>query len=146
EVEAAGGDELVDPVGDRVALGHGQRAAGREVVLEVDDDQRLAHVPEASAPARAAGTRRGAASALGGAEARERELALDPRPAPLGAARDLLEPRDLALALDARRVVLRQAGDEVADAVADLEREVGGRGPDELVDVLDGGLAAQPRR
>ena len=36
--------ELVEPPGDRVAVRHRQRAAGAEVVLEVDDDERAAHI------------------------------------------------------------------------------------------------------
>jgi hypothetical protein len=45
QVEVARADQLVDPLGDRVAVRHGQRAAGREVVLEVDDQERARHVP-----------------------------------------------------------------------------------------------------
>jgi hypothetical protein len=41
EVEALLARQLVDPVGDRVAVADGQRATGREVVLEVDDQQSL---------------------------------------------------------------------------------------------------------
>ena len=43
EVEIARVDQLVDPVGDRVAVRHRQRAARREVVLEVDDQERTSH-------------------------------------------------------------------------------------------------------
>src|SRR5919205_2298081 len=48
EVEAAAVDQLVQPRGDLVALRHGERAAGREVVLEVDDHQRLALAAEST--------------------------------------------------------------------------------------------------
>src|SRR6266516_3993030 len=43
EVEVAGGRELVDAWRDRVALAYGERATWREIVLEVDDDQRPGH-------------------------------------------------------------------------------------------------------
>src|SRR4051794_17035017 len=62
----------------------------------------------------------------------------------LAAERELVEPADLPLALDARRMVLRQAADQVADAVADLQREVRRRGAHQLTDVLDGRLAPDP--
>ena len=66
------------------------------------------------------------------------------RAAALGAERDLLEPRDLALALDARGVVGGQSPIERADAVADLKREMRRGRAHELADVLDGRLAAEP--
>jgi hypothetical protein len=40
EVEVAGVDQRVDARRDRVAVGDGERAARREVVLEVDDQER----------------------------------------------------------------------------------------------------------
>ena len=43
ELEAGVGDQLVHALGDAVALVYGQRPARREVVLEVDDDERLGH-------------------------------------------------------------------------------------------------------
>ncbi len=54
----------------------------------------------------------------------------------------LLEHLDLALALDARRVIGRQWLDQAPDPVTGLEREVGGRGPGERADVLDRRLMA----
>src|ERR1051325_11138376 len=63
-------------------------------------------------------------------------------PDPQGAARvaavvgEGLEPRDRLLPLDPRRVVGGQRLDQAADAIADLEREVGGGGPGEGADVL----------
>ena len=47
------------------------------------------------------------------------------------------QPRDLALALDARRVIGRQAADELGDAVAQLQREVRRRRAHELADVVE---------
>jgi len=41
EVEARFAGELVETIGDLVAARHRQRAARREVVLKVDDDERL---------------------------------------------------------------------------------------------------------
>jgi hypothetical protein len=42
EVEAVGAGELVQAAGDLVAPGDGERALGRrEVILEVDDQERL---------------------------------------------------------------------------------------------------------
>jgi hypothetical protein len=43
EVEAARVDQLVQARGDRVAVRHRQRAAAREVVLKVDDQERPGH-------------------------------------------------------------------------------------------------------
>jgi hypothetical protein len=45
EVEVARVDQLVEPAGDRVAVGDGEGAASREVVLEVDDQERPRDVP-----------------------------------------------------------------------------------------------------
>src|SRR5581483_978647 len=50
---------------------------------------------------------------------------------------ELGEALDLALALDPRGVVRREALDQAPDAVADLKREVGGRGPGEGANVVD---------
>ena len=64
------------------------------------------------------------------------------RPMPSVAARvaavlgELFELGDLALAFEPRRVVGRQRLDQAADAVADLQREVGGGGAGEGADVL----------
>jgi hypothetical protein len=44
ELEARVGRQCVDVLGDRVSLGHRQRAAGGKVVLKVDDDEGLSHV------------------------------------------------------------------------------------------------------
>ncbi len=71
-------------------------------------------------------------------------LAGDDRPARLGAARDLFEVGDPALAFLAHGVVVRQPNDQVADAVADLQGEVRGGGADELVNVGNRRFAAQP--
>ena len=57
-----------------------------------------------------------------------------------------LEQLDLLLAVAPDRVVLGQAGDRLAHAGADLEGEMGRRGPDECVDVLDGRLGHRPRK
>src|SRR5215217_574774 len=59
----------------------------------------------------------------------------------LAAAGDLVEPGDLALALDPDRVALRQPLDPVPDAVAQLKREVRGGGAHQLAQVLHRGLA-----
>jgi hypothetical protein len=45
QVELARLDQLVEARCDRVAVGDGQRAAGREVVLEVDDQEGPRDVP-----------------------------------------------------------------------------------------------------
>jgi hypothetical protein len=45
EVEVAGVDQLVDAAGDRVAVRDRQRSPRREVVLEVDDQERASDVP-----------------------------------------------------------------------------------------------------
>ena len=55
--------------------------------------------------------------------------------------RELLEPSDLPLALEAGRMVGRQAVDQVSDPVANLQREVRGRRTHELPHVLNGRLA-----
>src|SRR4051794_1774114 len=52
------------------------------------------------------------------------------------------QPRDLALALDARGMLGRKRADELGDAVAHLQREVRRRGAGELAHVLDGDLPA----
>src|SRR2546421_4522632 len=44
EDEACALGELLHWLGDLVALGHGERATGGEVVLKVDDQQGLSHV------------------------------------------------------------------------------------------------------
>ena len=62
------------------------------------------------------------------------------RPRVAGVARELGEPRDLALALDPGRVVRRERRDQALDPVADLKREVGRRRAGERADVLDGDL------
>ena len=49
---------------------------------------------------------------------------------------ELLELGDLALAFEPGRVVGGQRLDQAADAVADLQREVGGGGAGEGADVL----------
>src|SRR6266540_505479 len=54
----------------------------------------------------------------------------------------LVEARDLALALDPGGVVLGQRGDQSGDAVADLQREVRRRGAHQLADVVDRDLVA----
>ena len=64
------------------------------------------------------------------------------RPALLGAERELVQPRDLALALAPGGVVRREAGDQRPDPVAELKREVRRRGAHQLAHVLDGRLAA----
>ena len=56
EVVVAGGGERVDPLGDRVAVRDRERAARREVVLEVDDDERAAQ-NLSNAPIPPSGTR-----------------------------------------------------------------------------------------
>src|SRR6478752_10580618 len=47
------------------------------------------------------------------------------------------QPGDLPLALDPRRMVGRQRLDQAADAIADLQGEVGSDGTGEGADVLD---------
>src|SRR5215212_5045896 len=59
---------------------------------------------------------------------------------------ELLEASDLLLALDPRRVAGRQRLDQAADAVADLQREVGRDGAGEGADVLDGDLLRLPQQ
>src|SRR5215218_1749904 len=55
--------------------------------------------------------------------------------------RERFQPGDLALAFGPCRMVGRQRLDQAADAVADLEGEVGGDGPGEGTDVLDRDLS-----
>src|SRR6185436_8725917 len=75
----------------------------------------------------------------GHVQARERALAVLARlAAHLAHVGDALEAGDLALALEPGRVVGRKAADERGDAVAQLQREVRGRGAHELAHVLDG--------
>src|SRR4051794_24172081 len=70
-------------------------------------------------------------------QARERAFAVLARlAADLAHVGDALEPRDLALALEAGRVVGRKAADECGDAIAQLQREVRRRGAHELAHVL----------
>src|SRR4030095_13940500 len=57
--------------------------------------------------------------------------------APLGAVGDAVQPRDLALALDPRRVSLGQPVNERVDPVAQMEREVRRGGVHQLAHVLD---------
>ena len=58
------------------------------------------------------------------------------RPRGLPLLRELLETRHAALGLDANRIVLRQIPDQAPEAIAKLEREVGGGRADELADVV----------
>jgi len=53
-----------------------------------------------------------------------------------------VQPFDLALALDPRRLSGGKRGDQALDPVADLKREVGGRRAGEGADVVDRYLAA----
>src|SRR4051794_4358912 len=77
----------------------------------------------------------------GAAKRRQRRLAVLRRdPALLAGVAQALEARDLALALAAGRVVGGQRADELGDAVAQLQREVRGRGAHQLAHVLDGDL------
>jgi len=55
---------------------------------------------------------------------------------------ELGEACDLPLSLRAGRVACGQAGDQLGDAVSDLEREVWGGGPGEGADVGDRDVAA----
>src|SRR4051812_31206381 len=66
-------------------------------------------------------------------------------PAVLAGVAEALEPRDLALALEARRVIGRQRRDQRGDPVAQLQREVRRRGAHELAHVLDRDLVVRPR-
>src|SRR5918995_7193414 len=84
----------------------------------------------------------GRSRSLGSAVAGEAVLVLLDRPAPLGAERELVQARDLALALAPGRVVRRQAGDQRPDPVADLKREVRRRRAHQLAHILHGRLAA----
>src|SRR5215203_2688334 len=73
------------------------------------------------------------------AEAGQRALAvLALLAADLARERDPLQPRDLPLAFDARRIPRRQRRDQLADPVAQLKREVRRRGAHQLAHVLDG--------
>src|SRR5581483_3077401 len=82
-----------------------------------------------------------AAAELAPLDARQLALARGARVAAVLAVEgDLLEARDLALPGAADLVVLRQPGDQLPDPVAKLEREVGGGGAHELVQVLHGRL------
>src|SRR3954447_6743654 len=56
--------------------------------------------------------------------------------------REVLEPRDLPFALDARGIVGVEAVDQPANAVANLEGEVRGRGPGQRADVVGRGASA----
>jgi hypothetical protein len=53
----------------------------------------------------------------------------------------LLQPGDLTLALDARRVGVRQPRHKALDPVAQLQGEVGSGGAHQLTHVLDGHIA-----
>jgi hypothetical protein len=64
-------------------------------------------------------------------------------PAALRAERDLVEARDLALALHARRVIGRQPVDQGSDAVTQVQGEVRGGGAHQLAHVVDGRLAVK---
>src|SRR5262245_21476328 len=110
-----------------------------------------------SARSRASGSRSGSARSMPssgdmplrrlGSAAAEARQALPVRldgAAALRAERDLLEPGDLPLALDPGRVIGREAADQVLDAVAQLEGEVGGRRAHQLPHVLDSGLPLEP--
>src|SRR5207248_8847914 len=55
--------------------------------------------------------------------------------------RQLVEPLDLALALDPGRMARREVPDQGADPPPELKREVGRRGAHQLADVLDRDLA-----
>src|SRR3954471_14127893 len=79
------------------------------------------------------------------AQRRQRPLAVErAAPALLAAVAEPLEPRDLALALDAGRVIGGQRRDQLRDAGAQLEREVRGGGAHELAHVLDRDLVVGP--
>src|SRR2546421_1306729 len=56
--------------------------------------------------------------------------------------RQLVEPRDLPLALDPGGIVRVETADQCANPLAELEREMGGRCPHQLADVVDGDPAA----
>ncbi len=70
-------------------------------------------------------------------QARHLEQLPPRRPAVLALDGHQVEARDLALALDSHRVTLRQWLDQLANPVAQMEREVWGRGAHELAHVLD---------
>src|SRR5215218_7567157 len=88
---------------------------------------RAAHRPRAAA-ARAPGPRRAAPARSPGDGRERREPLFGLVSADLARVAECGEPRDLALAFDAGGVVLGKAADEPRDAVADLQREVGGGG------------------
>src|SRR5829696_6355137 len=72
------------------------------------------------------------------AERGERALAvLEALAADLAGDAEALEPGDLELAEAAGGVVLREPGDQLADAVAQLQGEVRGGGAHQLADVVD---------
>ncbi len=72
-----------------------------------------------------------------------REARLGLVSADLARERDPVEPRDLALALDAGGMVGWETADQRLDPLAQLQREVRGRGAHQLTNVLDGHLAAR---
>src|SRR5919112_993925 len=74
---------------------------------------------------------------LGGDGGQRRQALLGLDAADLAGVAEPRQARDLALALDPRRVTLGQPLDEPRDAVADLEREVRRRGAHELAHVVD---------
>ena len=113
---------------DELLLGREPRPVGEE---EPD-----AHRPRAYGRATGAGLAAPAASDGSGSMPSSCGV---PRTSPVKPERG--QPRDLALALDPRRVVLGQAADELGDAVADLQREVRRRRAHELADVVDGDVA-----
>ncbi len=101
------------------------------------DGAARARVPQAARAARALGLlmrRVGGAGAVG--DRRQRVHAgIGDAAAHLAVDAELLQARDLALALDPRRMIGRQAADELGDPVAQLQREVGRRGAHELAHV-----------
>src|SRR4051794_25812516 len=79
----------------------------------------------------------GASGLLLGKRGQRRQLLLGALAADLAAVAQPLEPGDLALALQSRGMVGGQPLDQPRDAVAQLQREVGGGGAHELAHVLD---------
>src|SRR4051794_9280637 len=79
----------------------------------------------------------GASGLLLGKRGQRRQLLLGAGAADLAAVAQPLEPGDLALALEPRGMVGGQTLDQSRDAVAQLQREVGGGGAHELAHVLD---------
>src|SRR5947209_7471230 len=74
-------------------------------------------------------------------DARQRvEPGLGRMAANLAGERDPVQARDLPLALGSGRMIGRQAADQGPDPLAQLEREVRGRGAHQLAHVLDGDL------